>query len=157
MKKIYILAEEKGSGKSTSLYNLAVKYPGKVSGIVTPLNEGGRYFFLIENNEFIPLETDRAENALKVGRFYFRKEAFAKAADSLKFLPGGDKLIILDEIGPLELREEGFYSLLRTILRREEFKLLLAVRKYFLNEILEKFGISEFAMVSLGDLEKIFG
>lgn len=52
----------------------------------------------------------------EVGRYRFSKKAFDQAASVIREGLDGPGWLLIDEIGPLELKGEGFYHLLREII-----------------------------------------
>lgn len=61
--------------------------------------------------------TPETDKVLEVGRFRFSEAAFAKAKQLLQQLAAAapQHLAVVDEVGPLELRQEGFYPELNTL------------------------------------------
>ena len=160
----FILTGKVGEGKSTSLYNLVSKYPGKFEGILCLVKADLRWFFDIEAKEFFPLETKdtEIENAVKVGKFTFLGESFSRANNILKVKNSNfTKLVIVDELGKLEMKEEGLFSSINELLKSKtiyenEKKLILVIRDYLMQEAIEKFQLQDFAIVNKDDLEKEF-
>ncbi|MFM8454303.1 MAG: nucleoside-triphosphatase, partial [Gammaproteobacteria bacterium] len=82
---------------------------------------------------------------LEVGRFRFSAEAFRKACDYLLHAGGKTdaKLLLIDEIGPLELRGEGFSEVLKLLLSEPAGPdILLVVRSELVQEVQAYFGLA---------------
>ena len=65
-------------------------------------------------------------------------------------------VIIIDEIGKLELKEKGLYESLMhhlQVVRTNNFKLLLVVRDSLLDEVKLKFGVSDATVITVNDIE----
>ncbi|MEO5948276.1 MAG: nucleoside-triphosphatase [Chitinophagaceae bacterium] len=126
--KIYILTGAIQSGKTTSLLNWSATR-NDVHGILTPVVNGKRVFMNAYTKEQFPMEaTEEEKETLTVGRFTFSKTSFEKAILIIReAIPKGSWLVI-DEIGPLELNSQGFYTVLMEALQTFEGKLLLVVR-----------------------------
>lgn len=141
MKKVLILSGEKSSGKTTLLFDYCYNRKN-ISGILTPLIEKRRQLYVIDKKLFLPMEESEGEN-LKVGRYIFSKSSFEKSELQLFSSQRGEiELTMIDEIGLLELRKEGFYSIInRLINSNDRSKLLFVVRMTKLSEILETFNI----------------
>lgn len=77
---------------------------------------------------------------LRQGRLFFNEEVFETADKLLKHL-STDDIILLDEIGPLEIKEKGFYSSLKEILSSLNNKVILIVREKLIKDILTKFNL----------------
>jgi len=76
------------------------------------------------------------DTPITIGKYYFYQQAFEKANDWLGDTRPFD-VIIIDEVGPLEMRGGGFYELLTNLFQDYKGILVVAVR----NEILEEFRI----------------
>jgi nucleoside-triphosphatase THEP1 len=117
-KKVIILTGEIQSGKTTTLLSW-IKEKNDVAGILTPVKNGKRFFYSIPNKTFYAMEAGDGEEYLKVGRFKFSSEQFRKTNEAvLKWLQEPQwKWLIIDEIGPLELKQQkGFWPSFNHIL-----------------------------------------
>lgn len=154
--KVYILTGEIASGKTTSLLQL-VKKRKNVSGILSPVdNYGKRYFLDIERNErFEMLADDNDPDSLSVGRYKFSRDAFRRAAHTIRNIGNSTSLVIIDEIGPLELRKEGFYEEIKHLLSNSQ-DILLVVRRSLVENVMEFFDIPGAIVVQVEEVEKIF-
>ena len=104
---VYILCRAKGSGKTHSLTQW-IENRKEVYGILSPVLEGIRMFLDIENRELFPMEAEPEENeTLKVGKYTFSGRSFDRAIAILEQARHKDGWLIIDEVGPLELRGEG--------------------------------------------------
>lgn len=146
-KNIYIFSGQKQSGKTTSLLRWASGRTD-VSGIVSPVIDGKRMFMNIADGEIFPMEKDAHEQqALYVGKYVFSVLAFEKAAAML--LVAARKKsgwLVLDEIGPLELRGEGFCKTFNEILYgiSPAVHIIIVVRQELLADVLHAFEIKSY-------------
>jgi nucleoside-triphosphatase THEP1 len=143
-KKIYILSGPVQSGKTTALMDWC---EGKknIEGILTPDIDGKRFFSVISSKEIFAMEAAPGEkNVLSAGRFTFSKKAFEKAILILQHSANKGDWLVIDEIGPLELRGEGFSAALNKILlaNREDQKIILVVREGLVEKVVEYFQLS---------------
>jgi nucleoside-triphosphatase THEP1 len=142
--RIYILTGEIGEGKTTALQ----KWAGgihDVGGILSLVADGKRLFLDLGSKDIFPMEAGADEkNILAVGKFLFSRNSFDKAIDILRKGIGKTKWLLLDEIGPLELRGEGFYDVIKEMIQanNREQKILLVVRQSLVNEVIEYFHIN---------------
>ncbi|MFC1718092.1 nucleoside-triphosphatase, partial [Candidatus Poribacteria bacterium] len=60
-------------------------------------------------------------------------------------------VIIIDEIGHLELREQGFAPGLRSVLERHSCLIVLVVRESLLSDVVSCFGIRSYKPFSVTD------
>jgi nucleoside-triphosphatase len=95
-----------------------------------------------------------------IGRFRLLRAAFAQAAACLRRShAAGHPWIVIDEIGPLELRGEGFDGTLRGLLdqRPPEQRLLLVVRSEEVAAVVTHYGLEGCRVISCGELEEVDG
>jgi nucleoside-triphosphatase THEP1 len=144
--EIYILSGPVQTGKTTRLMEWCSDRKN-VFGIATPIVQGLRVFYDLHEKIIFPMETDvDNEDIFQIGKYKFSKKAFLKAEKIIT--DGIDKAnyLVIDEIGPMELKGEGFCNLLKKILSIEmrRFKLILVVRDKSLEDVRKFFGIEEF-------------
>lgn len=90
------------------------------------------------------MEAEYDEEALVVGRFRFSRNSFNKATRLLRDSINKEGWLVLDEIGPLELKGEGFSDILKRIINEREEKILLVVRKTLVDEVIRQFDLNRF-------------
>ena len=144
--KIYIFKGAIGSGKTTYLMNYC-KEGKSAGGILSPFINGKRHFLNVENKETKLMEAAEEESeTLNIGRYKFSAKAFEWANKILIDSTNKNyELIIIDEIGPLELQGKGFAETLKFLLGNTEIKsdLLLVIRQNLVNDFLNYFGIKK--------------
>jgi nucleoside-triphosphatase THEP1 len=163
---IYILTGAINTGKTTALLDWS-KTRNDVDGLLSPDNEAGkRYFLKIKAKiEFaleleLEVETEGLE-LVAIGNFKFLKSAFIKANDFLISIASEtkNKYLIIDEIGKLELKNEGLHRAAEKIIPEYEFNksehLILVVRDYLLEDVLVQYDISQYLILKKEDLEKL--
>lgn len=150
---VYILSGPVRSGKTTSLLQWAGQR-ADVYGILTPEVNGKRVFMDAQSKEQFPMEAVSAETAIMtVGRFAFSKAGFDKAIKIIREnikLPGW---LVIDEIGPLELREEGFHDVLKETLDNRTGNTLLVVREEMVQAVQAFFNIKASLIKSISGLQ----
>jgi len=162
-KMVHILTGSINSGKTSFLENWC-NGRQDVAGVLSPVVDGDRMFMNIQTKEIFRMVADENEReVLLVGRYRFSKEAFGKAQNILRESKYGEGWLIIDEVGPLELRGEGFYEVIMELLQDANIKrnILFVVREGKINECLRVFdcsgrlfegGVDEFMM--LGKLQR---
>ena len=84
-----------------------------VSGVLALKAPAGRQFLDIATGDQVALEhPTEDEIAVLVGRFQFRQAAFDWAVQRIEQSLEGANSVVIDEVGPLELRGAGFAPLL---------------------------------------------
>lgn len=138
---VYILTGQVQTGKTTSLLQWAEKRKD-VYGILTPVINGKRVFMDAHSKETFAMEAGENETAtITVGRFIFSKNNFDKAIQCIDNNMEKDGWLIIDEIGPLELRGEGFHDVLRKVVEKRTGKTILVVREGLVQQVQGYFGI----------------
>ncbi|MCW5519616.1 hypothetical protein J1N09_07190 [Aureitalea sp. L0-47] len=151
---IYILSGDIETGKSTALLDWA-KDRQDCYGILSPGNAPGeRYFLDISNKREFRMEAGSGEeDAIEVGRFRFLRSAFSKANAILKKATDiSEGIIIIDELGKLELRDEGLFESAKLAVKKatenEMIDLILVVRTSLLDQVVSKYGIDKYTLIS---------
>ncbi|MEN8153430.1 MAG: nucleoside-triphosphatase [Acidobacteriota bacterium] len=151
---IYIFSGPIESGKTTKLEKW-IKDRIDVSGILMPVLDGIRHIYSINSEKFFPVEADKNEDPEKIiniGKYYFLKKLFDRGNEEIERATKSEKkIVIIDEIGPLELRGEGFSPGLKKVKDKFEGKekiLLLVIREGLVKEVTNHFHISEYVLIS---------
>jgi nucleoside-triphosphatase THEP1/ABC-type thiamin/hydroxymethylpyrimidine transport system permease subunit len=148
--KIFILSGPVQSGKTTSLIKRTEKR-NDVYGILTPVVDGKRVFMNVQARQLFDMEaTEEETEVLTVGRFIFSKKGFDKAIQIIRDAKDKEGWLIIDEIGPMELRGEGFCEVLKEVLAtgNEKQKLLLIVRDGLVDTTKEFFQLKEVVIIT---------
>lgn len=147
--QIFILSKPVNSGKTTLLKSW-VDAQDNIGGILTPDVNNKRMLYDIAEKTYYTFQTHNNENSIGVGRFLFENSAFDTAQDIL--LHGLYKQyswIIVDEVGPLEIREKlGLEPRLTQLIHayknhHVEGNLLLVIRDYLLQDAIDYYQIPQ--------------
>lgn len=150
MPKIYILTGSIQTGKTTKLLEWA-KDRLDICGFLMPDMDGRRHYYQIDKQVSIPFETDAdtVEEIVKIGRFTFYQDTFAIAKNWLSHAHLTDKnWIIIDEIGKLELNNEGFepeFSIFLQNMKRtsDDKSLIIVVREGLLDQVMRHYNLED--------------
>ena len=147
--KIFILSGPIQSGKTSRLFKWC-EGRNDVSGILTPDLHGKRYFMDITTKELFLMEAgENEENILSVGKYKFSKAAFERASQILSnAINKNSGWIIIDEVGPLELKGEGFSEVIKLFLIPSDLNIILVVRENLFDTVLQYFNIKEYSLFS---------
>lgn len=142
---LLIFTAAKGIGKTTRLQQLASIAGGKFGGILSPVIDKKRYFLHPPSGKSWPMEATGKEERLEVGRFSFSLQAFLKAkAQVMEDLENPEiRAVVVDEIGPLELRGLGFANVMERLLAagHRSKQICLVVREGMHEEVMEHFHL----------------
>jgi len=153
--RIFILTGPIQTGKTTSLVNWSAKR-NDVFGILTPVVNGKRVFMNAHSGEQFPMEAGETETeVLTIGKFVFSKISFDRAQQIIRDSSDKEGWLVIDEIGPLELKGEAFHNGLKEVLchRQEKQKILLVVRDTLIERVKELFELSDVIVIhNISDL-----
>jgi len=152
---IYILAGDIRTGKTSALEEWVPTWDN-VKGILCPDDkEDRKYLYNIATEEKFPLEVPhKSEKTISVGKFHFLEDTFKianflliKTFDEYDF-----EFLVLDELGKLELKNEGLHLAAKYIIDNYESNdaknLLLVVRTHLVKDIIAHYGIRSFQIVA---------
>tara|TARA_R100001369_G_scaffold24665_2_gene45195 strand:+ start:46997 stop:47503 length:507 start_codon:yes stop_codon:yes gene_type:complete len=157
--QVYILSDEKGIGKTTALQEWTKK-SNNLSGFLSPIVKGKRQFQNIETGFLIPMETDAKD--LIVGKYAFDLKSFKTIEELILsyYKSSKSELIILDEIGPLEIyKDQGFHNLLLQLKAEyatNKSKLFFVVRASVLNDFITKYNFKNEVVFNLKEFKAKF-
>ena len=149
-KRLILLTADINFGKTSSLMRW-VSSRENVGGFLTPDIDGSRKIFSIRDKEYMDFqvmnESLSNEEVIEVGRFKFLRSGFDKMHDMLiNDMSSECDVVIIDELGKLELREEGLCDSIHQaleIFRKPDStsSLVIVIRDFLLAEAREKFDL----------------
>lgn len=120
-KQLYLICGAVRSGKTTQLEKW-VHTMEPVDGILAPVVAGERQLCHIASGQCRNLHKGvSALNRISVGRFVFNNDVFLWAHSVLRSLNPQARVIVVDEIGPLELAGRGLEPELSRLLETPRF------------------------------------
>lgn len=154
---IFILSGPIRSGKTSALMEFWERNVIRMDGFITPVIDDSRKLIFLDTDEEFPFEIDdqNSTDSISVGRFRFSLETFRIAKDRIRrFSSSTAPLIIIDELGKLEMENEGFEPELGKLI--ESFKsnpssqiLILVIRNTLLAKAIDKYKIEDAPVLSL--------
>ncbi len=160
-RKIFIISGPVGGGKTTFtgkitefLKDQDIKAEGilserimdgsKTTGYdIIDITTGKREIFLREN-EKTGKET--------IGKFYISPEGLAKGRSILgKLIKGRTGIVIIDEVGLLELQGRGWNDVINQLLEKSSNHLLITVRDKYVDEVKKKWELSDAVIFNVPD------
>lgn len=143
--KISIFADAVGRGKTTFLKKWLTNQKG-IGGVLSPKINDNRVFEFIPSGDILDMES-KDSAALQVGKYNFSPNHFAEAERRIWTDWQNPEIhtLIIDEIGPLEIKKnQGFHNLLTQMLVSElshNKRLILVVRDYCLQDFFAKYPV----------------
>ncbi len=145
--RITILTGPIKNGKTTKLFGF-IKNLKSVSGILSPVVNNQRVLFHIGSKTIRNFESNNESDiTIDVGRYRFLKSSFEWGNTMLiNDLKQNYNYLIIDEIGKLELKDEGFHQSCEHIWKNKELystNLIMVVRDYLVDDVLSKYKIDK--------------
>jgi len=143
---VRILHGDIGSGKTTRAKDWVTEQAlaGRLVGgvLARKTSEGRRFVDLITGDEVALEHPADGEDTVAVGRFLFRRAAFDWATRRVEAaVSAGASVVIIDEVGPLEMRGEGFAPLLDRLAHVRPMVIqVLLVRSSLTQAVAERFA-----------------
>jgi len=128
----------------SDLLKRKIKLAGFLSfGIDSNGQRTGFNLFDLESSESIELCSDiKTENRLQLGKYFFNEAALMRGNEILSVANLSDKqLVVIDEIGPLELSGRGWGSSIENITRTIAIPHLWIVRKSLVKNIIRRWNV----------------
>lgn len=148
--RIYIITGEQHKGKTTYVSKIVdqLKASGhKTGGFLAPgkfeLNHRVSFEILdLLTGYSKPLCSISEGEGEQVGPFTFYKEGqeFGFQLLDPSNLKGCD-VVVVDEIGPLEMKGQGWASAVEKLMEHPEFKLIWVIRKTLVEKVIQRFGV----------------
>ncbi len=143
-----IITGGRGAGKSTLAASAADLCRSPVGGVVS-IRSGDGYrldhYPTGEQHLYCTTEAHQLNDPEAVQltrRFWFSPRVFSWACNRIsQDISSGRRIILLDEIGPVELQNRGFYDMIRPDRRNREVTFLLVVREELLEQICSLFQL----------------
>lgn len=156
MKNVYLFTGPIKSGKSSRLFEW-IKAKKSVAGILSLLVDDKKQLYSISKKRGKSLECN-LENSLKIGRYQFDPEVFSWARKALiNDVNRNPKILIIDEIGPLELDGKGLEPAVSKVLKLTknmvDLTIVLVVRTAMVLEIQDFYKINNACVIT--DLQEI--
>ena len=148
--RFFIFTGPVETGKTTSLVKWS-EQRNDVFGILTPVVNGARSFMDVHARHLFDMEAREDEKEkLIVGRFTFSKYGFDKAIQIIRDAKNKSGWLIIDEIGPMELRGDGFREVVKEVIAagNEQQKVVLVVRDGLVDKVGESFQIKNATVIN---------
>ena len=160
--KTIILTGEIGSGKTTYLKQLAKRLKNEnftIHGIysrriIKNQQTTGYKIVNISTGEKQPfLHLSGQLNQQKIGKYYIISKGLELGKTALNFNSfSSSDVIIIDEIGRLELHEKGWHESLLKIIQYFNGYLILSIRKEIVHEVIQKYELSPTSILEVSEI-----
>ena len=151
-RKIIIITGDIHSGKTTYAVDYIKEQQGKkrLAGIIAhgiyEDHAGEKSGFEIESiatgEKRILISSRYSPDSIAVGRFFISSSSLRWAEDEIRRGIESDSIIV-DEIGPLELKKKGYYDVVNWLLDSFDGDIVLVVRASLVGQVIELFHLDE--------------
>lgn len=161
--KIIIITGDINSGKTSTIKKLVNFSKEPIAGIISEgifiNNEkvGYKIIDIVTQKEELLISTTPIKTDIKLGRFYFSLTGL-EFGQNILFNIKNEKIVIIDELGFLELNKKGFFKPIKYLLKNFTGKLVLVIRYFLIQDITRLFNIEQFLILDIRteDFSKIF-
>lgn len=158
--KTYIVCGSIGEGKTSFLERLVNELISKgfvVAGFLSKrVMEGGKTVaYNIKNistgEERQLIDSRKEVGNDMIGRFFINSNGFNYGCNLILNYPVGSQILVVDEVGKLELKGEGWHPPLEKTIKINDKTLILSVRREFVTEVIQHYNIIDYSII---DIEK---
>ncbi len=157
---VLVVTGEVRQGKTTFVKNLLERLAQEgvpVGGFLAfGIHQGeertGFELYDIQTGAITPLcTTAPMDDALRIGNYYFHAEGMAEGRRLLSAIEAQDKhLVIIDELGPLELGNRGWSDAVDALVRNSLVPQLWVVRKPLVEKMIKKWNVGKIYILDIG-------
>ncbi len=153
--KVIIISGERNSSKTTTLKRLLVSSENKFLGYICENSENKKKLYLrnlLDNKKIDILQTDEILNSERIGRYYIIPNSFEESRkvllDQIEKIKEEDFIVVLDEIGALELSGSGYDALIKDLIKINR-DLIICVRDTFVEDVCEKYKFNDVEIINV--------
>jgi len=159
--RIFILTGSSEQGKTTQIQKISeILKENKISvgGIYSPrIMENNRtigydIIDITTNEREIFLRQTEDDNLKKIGRFKIYPQGLQKGNIALKPSANiNNKVVIIDEVGNLELEDQGWANSVKDLVFTSNNHIILVVRDIFVEKTIQKWNLKEVTVFNISD------
>ncbi|HSH50730.1 MAG TPA: nucleoside-triphosphatase [Bacteroidales bacterium] len=157
--KVFIITGSIGQGKTTFIQTIIENFQSKgisLCGIYSPRVMQGKKtvgYDIIDINtkkREVFLRQNYAENNFKIGRFNINLHGLQKGIKAIKKSSHTNiQIVIIDEVGVLELENNGWAKNIEELIRNSQNHILLTIRDSFVEKVIEKWEIKNYQIFDI--------
>lgn len=163
-RRIFIVTGSVGEGKTTRIREIVEALRNQnisISGILSPrIMENGTtigYDILdIATNERAAfLRKAEDEKLPQVGSYHILTEGIKTGCKALRHSHENNQLVVVDEVGKLELNNKGWADDLNHLLNGSGHNLILSVRDRFMEEIIDRWDLQDYTIMHVSESDPL--
>ncbi|MGD1821030.1 MAG: nucleoside-triphosphatase [Pleomorphochaeta sp.] len=153
--KVIIISGARNSSKTTTLKRLLSSSENKFLGYICENSDNKKKLYLrnlLDNKKIDILQTDEIINSERIGRYYIIPNSFEESRkvllDQIEKIKEEDFIVVLDEIGALELSGSGYDALIKDLIKINK-DLIICVRDTFVEDVCEKYKFNDVEIINV--------
>ncbi len=154
--KVFIITGSMGEGKTTQIEKIVEALRNNnisTGGILSPriiengTTTGYDIVDIATNERTAFLRKTADEKSAKIGRYSILSEGIEKGHKALISSVRNTQVIVIDEVGRLELDNKGWAESINYLLKDSHCNLILSVRDRFIDEVIDKWAIKDYTVL----------
>lgn len=153
--KVIIISGARNSSKTTTLKRLLSSSENNFLGYICENSDNKKKLYLrnlLDNKKIDILQTDEIINSERIGRYYIIPNSFEESRkvllDQIEKIKEEDFIVVLDEIGALELSGSGYDALIKDLIKINK-DLIICVRDTFVEDVCEKYKFNDVEIINV--------
>jgi nucleoside-triphosphatase THEP1 len=162
--RIFIITGSVGEGKTTQIQKIVETLKNQnisIGGILSPrIMENGTttgydIVDITTNERAAFLRKTDDEKLARIGTYRILSEGIKKGNDALINSQNRNQVVVIDEVGRLELNNEGWAENLEYLLKNSKHNLILSVRDRFMKEVIDKWYLKDYIILHVSENDSI--
>jgi len=158
--KVFIVTGSIGEGKTTQVEKIVTALKSKnisIGGIYSPrimendTTTGYDVVDIATNERTAFLRADEDDELPKIGRYSILSDGIKIGHKALKSSLKHHRVVVIDEVGRLELEDAGWAENLHYLLNHAKCSVILSVRDRFIKEVIEKWYLEDYTVLPVSD------
>lgn len=161
--KIFIISGSVGKGKTTQLLKIVETLKSKnisVGGILSPrimennITIGYDVVDIMTNNQENFLRKTTEQNQPKIGNYSILSNGLQFGINALSTTKNSkNKLVVIDEVGRLELENQGWSKNISDLINITNNNLILSVRDSFTEQVIKKWNLKNCIVFNISEID----
>lgn len=157
--KVFIITGSIGQGKTTFIQKIIQNFHSKgiaVGGIYSPRVMQGNTtvgYDIIDintNEREVFLRQNSPGKNMKIGRFNINLQGLQKGVKAIKKSSNiNTRIVVIDEVGKLELENNGWAKNIEELIRNSQNHVLLVIRDSFVEKVIEKWELNNYQVFNI--------
>lgn len=162
--RVLIITGSMGEGKTTQIQKIVETLKNQsisIGGILSPRitengNTTGYDIVDITTNERVAFLRKTGDEKLpKIGSYSILSEGINKGCHALKNSQNNNQVVVIDEVGRLELNNEGWAENIKSLLNGSKRNLILSVRDRFMEEVIDKWHLKDYTILHVSENDPV--